>query len=185
MNNKPIGPGKPWQLLFNDLPVGEHQVTLQFDTSNAREGTEPQLLLIVNVRHSILFAIGTLLLALLLSFVITKGLVNWRARLNLRRSARYLRRDWLKTLPPMMPVVWLQATRRQAEMVLDKFSFLPAPEELSARLENAARLLERLRRYRDLAAAIERQHYPYMIDWQMRPLLDEINTFAAAVASEM
>jgi hypothetical protein len=156
------------------LPVGEHQVTLQLDTSNARAGTEPKLLLVVNVRHSILLAILTLLAALLLSFVITKGLVNWRARLTLRRSARLLKRDWLKTLPPLMPVVWLQSTRRQAEMVLDKFSFLPAPEELSARLDNAARLLERLRRYRDLAAAVERQHYPYMIDWRMRPLLDEI-----------
>ena len=47
-------------------------------------------------------ALFALVIALLLSFVITKGLVNWRARLTLRRSARYLRRDWLKTLPPMM-----------------------------------------------------------------------------------
>ena len=49
------------EIEVDDLPVGEHQVTLQFDTSNARDGTEPQLLLIVNVRHSILLAIGIMI----------------------------------------------------------------------------------------------------------------------------
>ena len=157
-----------------DLPVGEHQVTLQLDTSNARAGTEPKLLLVVNVRHSIALAIIALLVALALSFVITKGLVNWRARLTLRRSARQLKRDWLATLPPIMPVVWLQATRRQAETVLKKFSFLPAPEELNARLDNAARLLERLGRYRDLRAQIKQQSYDYMVNMHIRRRLDEI-----------
>jgi hypothetical protein len=157
-----------------DLPIGEHQVTLQIDTSNARAGTEPQLLLVVNVRHRIAYAVIALLVALGLSFVITKGLVNWRARLALRRSARNLKRDWLATLPPIMPVVWLQATRRQAETVLKKFSLLPTPEEMSASLDNAARLLERLRRYRDLRTRIKQQSYDYMVDMHVRRRLDKI-----------
>ena len=157
-----------------DLPIGEHQVTLQIDTSNARAGTEPQLLLVVNVRHRIAYAVIALLVALGLSFVITKGLVNWRARLALRRSARNLKRDWLATLPPIMPVVWLQATRRQAETELKKFSLLPTPEEMSASLDNAARLLERLRRYRDLRTRIKQQSYDYMVDMHVRRRLDKI-----------
>ena len=30
MNNKPIGPGEPWQLLFNDLPTGEPALPPEF-----------------------------------------------------------------------------------------------------------------------------------------------------------
>lgn len=171
-----IPPGEQRSLLVGvtGLPRGEHDLSIQLDAVNEKPGTAPQLDLTVHVRHSILWAFLILLLAISISFLITKGIVNWRHRLRLQARARDLRREWLRELPSSAPVIWLLATRRQAEIVLDRFPLLPAPEQLTERLDRAARLLVLLGRYRDLRRRLEASPFPYMLKWRMEGELDAI-----------
>jgi hypothetical protein len=171
-----IPPGEQRTLLLGvaDLPRGEHELSLQLGAVKAEPGTAPRLDLTVHVRHSILWAFLVLLVAIAISFLITKGIVNWRQRLGLQARARSLRRDWLRELPSFAPVIWLQATRRQAEMVLDRFPLLPAPEQAAERLDRAVLLLGVLRRYRDLRRRLVQCPFSYMLRWRMEGELDAI-----------
>jgi len=156
------------------LPRGEHRVVLELDAANAEPGTAPKVELVVRVRHSIGWALALLLLAIALSFFMTKGIVNWRQRLRLDRRTRALYREWLHELRHLAPVVWLKATRRQAEMVLDKFSLLPAPDELVERLDTAARLLYLLHRYRDLRDQLRKCGFPFMLNYRLEKEIDKV-----------
>lgn len=171
-----IPPGEQRTLLVGvqDLPRGEHELSLQLGAVNAEPGAAPRIDLTVRVRHSIVWAFLVLLVAIMISFLITKGIVNWRRRLRLQARARSLRRDWLRELPSLAPVIWLQATRRQAEMVLDRFPLLPAPEQAAERLDRAVLLLGVLRRYRDLRSRLDQCPFPYMLRWRMGDELDDV-----------
>lgn len=176
MSLRSIPPGEQRSLRVNvvNLPRGEHKLLLQLDALNAKPGTAPKVELIVRVRHSIAWAVALLFLAMSISFFITKGVVNWRQRLSLHQRTRALRREWLEELRELAPVVWLKATRKQAEMVLEKFTLLPAPGELAERLNTAARLLNLLRRYRDLRNQLTSWSFPYMLNWRLESKIDDI-----------
>jgi len=171
-----IPPGKQRALRVEvvDFPSGEHKLTLQLDAENAKAGTAPTVELTVRVRHSIAWPILVLLIAISLSYFVTKGIVNWRQRLALRARTRLLHREWLQDLHDFAPVVWLKATRKQAEITLDSFSLLPAPGELAARCDTAIRLLELLRRYHDLRDQLAGRSFKYMMNWRMQRELDKI-----------
>lgn len=171
-----IPPGETRSLLVRttDLARGEHEISLQLDAVNAKPDTAPKLDLVVQVRHSILWALLVLLLAISISFLITKGIVNWRQRLRLGERARSLDREWLRELPTLAPVIWLLATRRQTEVVLEQFRLLPTPEQLTDRLDAAGRLLALLRRYRDLCRKLDLCAFPYMLHYRMDQELDGI-----------
>jgi hypothetical protein len=190
LRNIPAGEQRSLLVAVADLPRGEHQLSLQLDAVNAAPDAAPTLDLTVRVRHSIGWAFLVLLVAISISFLLTTGIVNWRRRLRLQARTRALRREWLRELPALAPVIWLQATRRQAEIVLDRFPLLPAPEQLTERLDRAARLLALLRRVRDLHRRLEKSPFPYMLRYRMdreldgivRPIEPEILDEAAAAA---
>ncbi len=170
----PPGEQRSLRVSVANLPCGEHKLWILLDALNVKPGTAPKIELIVRVRHSIVWAIGLLFLAISISFFFTKFVINWRQRLNLHKRTRALHREWLQELRELAPVVWLKATRKQAEMVLEKFSLLPAPEELAERLDTAARLLDLLRRYRDLRNHLKIRSFPYILNWRMEDEIDKI-----------
>jgi hypothetical protein len=174
LRNIPAGEQRALSVQIADLPRGEHKLVLQINAVNAQPDSAPTVELTVRVRHAWIAPTLLLLTAIIVSFFLTKGVVNWRKRLKLRELTRSLDREWLQDVREKPHAVWLKATRRQALMVLDRFSLLPAPEDLLERLETAMRLLNLMRRYLDLRDEVESHGFPYMLNFRMGNDLENI-----------
>ena len=174
LRNIPAGEQRALKVSINDLPRGEHKLVMQIDAVNAKPGSAPTVELDVRVSHGVGMPAAVLLLAIAVSYLLTKGTVNWRQRRKLQQMARTLDRAWLQEIRDKTTVVWLRATRRQTLITLDRFPLLPAPEGLVEKLENSIRLLGLLRRYMTLRDEIGARVSQYMLKFRIENALDRI-----------
>ena len=174
LRNIPAGEQRALGVEIANLPRGTHKLAFQINAINAKLDSAPTVELNIHVRHAILPAAAMLLLAIAISFLITKGTINWRHRLKLFKLAQTLDPQWLRDVREMESVVWLKATRRQALVTLEQFSLLPAPQELADRLNTARRLLNLVRRYLDLRAEVESRGFQYMLNFRIENSLEDI-----------
>lgn len=169
------GEQRTLRIQVHGLTRGEHKLTLLLEAANASNTSPPKLEINVRVRHARWAPAFALLLAILVSYLITKGIVNWRQRKELSDLAQSCARDWPDEVRELAPVVWLKATRRQALMVLERFALLPAPEDLTARLTAARRILRVMERYVEVRENVDLNvstESRYMLHFRMRDALD-------------
>lgn len=153
------------------LSAGEHAINLRVAAVNAPEDDTQTLDLTIEARHHFSGALLLLLVAILVSFGVTKGLGNWRRRLHMQARIGSLRRDWLQALPPLPPLVWLRATRRQVRAIL-ALKLVPAAETLTRRLDCAERMLDVLQSYREAESALRDASLPLMLNYLAERELD-------------
>jgi len=170
----PPGAQRSLKVKIRDLPRGTHKLLFQINAVNAKQDTAPVVELEVNVRHTLLAPALVLLIAIAVSYLLTKGTKNWRQRLKLKTMARALDRGWLEDVRDKPAVVWLRATRRQTLATLKRFSLLPAPEGLTQKLENAMRLLRVIHRYVEIRDQIDSRISFYMLKFRLENDLEKI-----------
>jgi hypothetical protein len=131
------------QLALKDLHVGKHALALRFTAANAAAASQ-RIELVVNVRHDWLRAMLAIVVALLLSFVLTKTIVGWRKRLNLRIRIDQLREQSFVEHSDLAIAVYLRVVLDQTDEMLERYSLLPPPDsvdEAITRAERGARVL--------------------------------------------
>ena len=137
-----------------ELGPGEYNATLRFQAFNSLDDDGQKLLLTVLVRHCVFWAIVTLLVALAVSFVVTKVLAMLRQRLTLLTRIRDLRPAWLGTMEPVLPVVWVRAMLQQSDD-LSRRHWLSGPNLIDARLNQVAGVLGVLEKVHDLRTTFD------------------------------
>jgi hypothetical protein len=131
------------QLALHDLKVGKHTLALRFNAANAA-GPSQRIELVVNVRHDWPLAMLAIVVALLLSFVLTRTIVGWRKRLRLQLRVDQLRDQSFVEHSDLAIAVFLRVVLDQTEEMLDHHSLLPPPDsvdEYITRAERTARIL--------------------------------------------
>jgi hypothetical protein len=157
------------------LGAGEHKFALQFDAPAAVPGPEQKLAVTMKLKHHVLWAVAVLVIAAIVSYIFTKGLVNSRAKTQIEGKIDALQRDRLPNLRPFGPVIWLRAVLRQSADLMARMPFLlPAPQNISERLERATRLQGVLDEYWRLGAQVTRAGLSRMREYRTRRLLDQI-----------
>ncbi|HEX3482131.1 MAG TPA: hypothetical protein VHT91_44255 [Kofleriaceae bacterium] len=131
------------QLVLHDLKVGKHALALRFNAVNAT-GPSQRIELVVNVRHGWPWAMLALVVALLLSFVLTRTIVGWRKRLRLRIRIDQLRDQSFVEHSNLAIAVFLRVVLDQTEEMLERYTVLPPPDSVDdyiTRAERTARIL--------------------------------------------
>lgn len=131
------------QLLLHDLEVGKHALALRFNAANAT-GPSQRIELVVNVRHAWPWAMLAIVVALLLSFVLTRTIVGWRKRLGLRLRVDQLRDQSFVEHSDLAIAVYLRVVLDQTEEMLEHQPLLPPPDSVDesiTRAERVARIL--------------------------------------------
>jgi hypothetical protein len=157
----------------HDLLPGEYHATLRFLGTNSAEDDSQKFNLVVIVRDSWVIAVLVLLAALLFSFVANKLLKSKQAQAKLQQSIRDATPAWLATEDPVLPVVWVQATLRQIQDLAKRF-WLTGQSVLSARLDQAQKMLHILSDVRQLRKDIQSAKIPRFMLTHVRELLGRI-----------
>lgn len=143
------------EVKLHDLQAGEYIATLRFRAANSVESDSQKLALTIKVRQSWGWAVIILLIAVIISFIATKGLSIMRQSSTLQKRISELNQAWLRTEPPISSVVWARATLRQAED-LSRSCLLSSPTEIESRLDQVEKLLALLDQIRKLRIELER-----------------------------
>jgi hypothetical protein len=117
----------------------------------------------VRVRDSVVLAIGTLLVALVLSFVITKMLTGKRRRIALLRQIQDLRLSKGTTLPNLPAVVWVEAVLHLAERLSSRF-WLTGADVIDAHVNSVRSTVEILKQVRELRASLQQYLNKLVLD---------------------
>jgi hypothetical protein len=97
------------------LAPGEYVLKLAVAAENADPSEHPEVTVTIRVRHSVLPALVVLVVAILLSFMATKGLQAQRRRVEILRRVAELRSALAGDMQPLAPVVAVRAALKQAE----------------------------------------------------------------------
>lgn len=128
---------------LQDLQVGKYAFGLRFNAANATSPTQ-RIELIVNVRHAWPWAVLAIVVALVVSFVLTKSIAGWRKRIGVRRRVEQLRDQGFVEHSDLAIAVFLRVVLDQTEDLLARHPFLPPPDsvdEYITRAERVARIL--------------------------------------------
>jgi hypothetical protein len=157
-----------------NLPAGEHTTTLRFLAANSKPDDAGQkLALTVRVRHSFLWPLGLLLLALGLSFATTKALTTIRQRVAFMARVRELTQGWLAEMEPVLAVVWVRDVLHQADALSRRY-WLTGEDRIEARLAQVAALMDVLKKVRDLGRQFERHALPDFVKVRAESRLGQI-----------
>ncbi len=144
---------------FHNLAAGEYNGTLRFHAPGAANAEHEKLSFTIQVKESVFWAIVVLLVAISLSYGGTKWINTRRQRLALQERLSDLDADWLKQQPPLLPVVWVRAMLRQADDLSRRF-WLRAPDEIDARVDQAAKVLQLLDQIRKFRRTLDHAGLP-------------------------
>jgi len=157
----------------HDLLPGEYHATLRFFGSNSIDDDSQKFNLVVIVRDSWIIVVLVLILALLLSFVANKLLKSKQAQLELEKRIRDMTPPWLFSEEPVLPVVWIQAALRQVEDLAGRF-WLTGQSVLTARLDQAQKIIHIWTNVRELRKKIDDAQLPRFMETHVRALLNKI-----------
>ncbi len=91
------------------LAAGEYTFKLGVAATNAASDKQPEAILKIRARHSVVWALIVLLVAIVVSFIATKGLETQRKRVSLLRKISEMRPSWLREGPSTLTVVAARA----------------------------------------------------------------------------
>ena len=141
------------EMKLHDLDTGKYAFPLRFVGVNTAAAT-PKLDVTVNVRHHWLWAVIAVVIALVVSFVISTGIVNWRERIRIRRHVQQMREESFAEHADLPSVVFLHAVLAQTDKITARRWFLPPPPSATEYLARADRVITILRRYSSLRNAL-------------------------------
>ncbi len=140
---------------FRSLSAGQYAFSLRLSAANAAV-PGPKVDVSLTVRHHWFWAVLAVFLALALSFVISKGIVNWRERIRIRTRIAQLEVERFDAHASLPSVVFLRAVLDQSTRLVEKERMLPPPPSVYDYLTRADRVVTIIRRYsllkRDLDA---------------------------------
>lgn len=164
--NIEVGKNAELKFILKDLEAGKYEFTMKVKGENIQESDQHKLKVTLNLKHHIFWAILILLSGIALSFFMTKGISNWRSKISLVRRIDALHVPWLSKLKPIMPVMWLRASRKQCRDLMTKFWWIRAPVSVLDRLKKAELLLKILREYYLLDKVLDNAHLPIMAHYR-------------------
>ncbi|MEE8606830.1 MAG: hypothetical protein V3S55_04450 [Nitrospiraceae bacterium] len=149
---------------FLGLAAGEYTIKLGVAAANVKSDQQPVVTVKMRVRDSVVWALAVLFLAIMLSFIATKGLDSQRRRIALLKKISEIRPSWLRGEPSTLPVVAVRAILKQAEFRNRRWSAaLFAPDIVSGRVDKAAQMLGPIRRLRQIRKRISTWNQDQMI----------------------
>jgi hypothetical protein len=160
------------QIGLKNLEAGRYGVALRLGALNSLSDDKQSLILTVLVKDPLVYAVIVLFVAIILSYVSTKGLTMVRQRLSLFKRIRELRPAWLYNEPPVTPVIWYIATLKQAEDRIRKRILSAA--EVDGLLEKVQRMYPLLEKIRILRLAVNDSAYDPMIKLRARQAIDNL-----------
>jgi hypothetical protein len=155
---------------FHDLQAGKYQLPLKFTAANAAASSK--LDVTVNVRHHWAWAFLAVVLAMVLSWLITSGIVNWRERNRVRDRVVQLQQENFDAHGDFPSVVFLHAVLAQAKSAA-AHGLLPVPPSVNDYLQRAERVAAIMRRYRDVYAKLEKAFCTETVKLHYRDSLSE------------
>jgi hypothetical protein len=170
-------------LTFTPREVGEYTIPMRFTAANSAEDDLQKLTVTLQIRNSFLPAIFVLAFAAAFSFLATRVVSMLRQRAAFLARLRTLRPAWLATESPILPVIWLRATLRLAEVLSGRF-WLLGSSEIDARLTAAAAMLTTLDRVRQVRGRIQTIPEPMVRQRAIWKLDEVVNKLGAAPLSE-
>jgi hypothetical protein len=181
----------PGALMTVDIQVaarhaGKYAFSLSFSALNSTS-TPPKVDTVINVRHHVAWAVLAMVVALLVSFTLTKGIVNWRERARVRARVAELRRQSFVAHSYLPTAVFMRAVLDQTAQLLKPIVFVAPPTSVYDFLKRAEWSATILRGYasiqrklNDLAVPEARPHYADAIAEIMRRIgtqpLDQATT---------
>jgi hypothetical protein len=163
-------------LTFKQLDAGEYVIPLRFTAMNSGEDDLQRLTVTVQVRNHLFGAILVLIIAALMSFMATRVVTMLRQRAAFLARIHALRPAWLGREPPILPVIWLRATLRQAEDLSTRY-WLTGQSEIDTRLAGAAGMLavlDRVRQVRERINAIPEATIKLRATWKLDNVLQRL-----------
>jgi hypothetical protein len=159
---------------LQNLAAGEYTFKLGVAATNAASDKQPEATLKIRLRHSVVWALIVLLVAILVSFIATKGLETQRKRVTLLKKISQIRPSWLREEPPTLPVVAARAILKQAEARNKRwYAALFAPDIVSGRVDKSAQLIGLIRRVREIRKRIRKWNQDEMIRNRAEKRLDD------------
>jgi hypothetical protein len=132
----------------------------------------------LRVRGAVGWALAWLLVGLLVSFVVTKILTGERRRIGLLQQIQDLKVQKGSTLPPLPPVVWVDAVLHLAKGLSERF-WLTGADTIDARVNSVRGTVAILRQARELRDGLE-QRLDKLISgravWEIDRIASELGT---------
>jgi hypothetical protein len=139
---------------FVGLQPGEYSIELKLLALNSKDDDKQQKLTVnLKVADSLLPALATLVIALLVSFFAYKWLRFYQQSISLQRRLAALRPLWLEEQPPIYSVVWVRTVLSQTEQLIRKL-LLVAPALITERIDKVTPVLDALNQARLARAAL-------------------------------
>lgn len=142
------------EMRFKQLGAGAYTFALRFVGANGATPS-PKVDITLNVRHHWGWAVAAVMLALLVSFVVSKGIVNWRERLRIRRRVWQLKQERFDRHIDIPAVAFLHVVLEQTTQLVDRSWFLAPPPSVNDFLARAERVASVMRRYSAIDAALD------------------------------
>jgi hypothetical protein len=140
--NRQLGIG----MQFHSLSAGQYAFSLRLSAANVAV-PGPKIDVTFTVRHHWIWAVLAVLLALALSFFISKGIVNWRERMRIRARIAQLEVERFDDHASLSSVVFLRAVLDQSTQLVATERMLPPPPSVYDYLTRADRVVTIIRRY--------------------------------------
>lgn len=154
-----IDPGAQAEIAITakNLRPGEYSIPVRFTALGATTDNA-KVSMTVRVRDSVLLAIAALLIALILSFVITKMLTGKRHRITLLQQIHDLRVSKGSTLPRLPAVVWVESVLHLAERLSSRF-WLTGADIIDAHVNSVRSTVDLLKQVRELLASLQQRRH--------------------------
>lgn len=134
---------------LKDLSAGEYKFSLRFNADNSASSANQKVEVVLNVKHHWLWAFLAVFIALLMSYSISKGIINWRDRAVIRNRINKLKAGVPEKTSELPSNVWLRSLLEQCNRLMvnpQYFSnILPPVASINMNLENAEKYLKIVR----------------------------------------
>lgn len=158
---------------WRGLSPGEYQLTLRFAAANAAESEAAKLTLTTRVRHGWFFAVLTLVLALGLSWFLTKFMVFARRRLALRQRLDEVPAITHPAYRNLPAAVWVRALLGQVRRLSERH-WLSGLDVLEAKLRQAAALAAVFQRAEELRRQLDATGRPNFVANRVRSRIENL-----------
>lgn len=143
------------EMRLDRLAAGNHTFGLRFVGGNG-VAQSPKVDVAVSVRHHWVWAVLAVIASLLLSFFLTRGIVNWRDRLRLRHRVTQLSKERFDIHNDIPCVAFLHVVLEQTTLLLERTRFLSIPSSVNDFLARAERVVTVMRHYNVVQEAVDR-----------------------------
>jgi hypothetical protein len=141
-------------LIFSGLATGKYAFALRFFGNDTAE-PGPKVDITLNVRQHWAYAVFAILVAVLLSMFISRGIVDWRKRILLINQLAQLDQERFDHYASLPSVVFLRVVIAQTRRLMGKIWILPMPDSVYDYLARAQRVCAILTRFAALKSALE------------------------------